>query len=208
MLALGSVGITLLAVSLLVFFPSPPLITFIFAVGVVFVILFLVLFSLVGERQPEEEMVSRLEGALEGGMESQRTGEKPDPLSWLKQVSFGGWRAVGEGGIKEEALLGKQGPGEGFFRIWEDEKGRRLALYTLLFPSSREAGDRLQEFLEKLGSWVYETHPERGHFYLEKENIDGAVWRREGTLILLLLGEAGKGEASAFLPSLPETLRP
>lgn len=216
-LALGSIGITALAVFLFTFFPSSPEMTFIFAAGVVFVILLLVSLPLLGgkgeSRFPEEEeIVSELREALEGegGTGPQETVEKPRPdlLSCLRGISLEGWKVVSEGEVKEEILLGTPGKGEGFFRIWEEEKGRRLALYALLFPSPEEAKNCLQEILARLGDWLYESHPERGHFYLERENLDGAAWKKEGILVLLLLGEAKKGEASAFLAPLPEALKP
>lgn len=211
-----------MAVLLFTFFPPSPEVAFIFATGIAFIILLLVAFSLLGREEEEEfpipeeekkEIVSKLKEALE----EERKAEpekvaverpRPDLLSWLREVSFEGWKIVGEGEVKEETLLGNRGQGEGFFRIWEGEKGRRLALYTLLFPSPEEAKNCLQEILAKLGDWLYESHPGRGHFYLEKEGIDGAVWRKEEMLALLLLGEAKKEEVSAFLTSLPETLRP
>lgn len=219
---MGSIGITVLAVLLFTFFPSSPEVTFIFATGIAFVILLLVALSLLGREEEEEfpipeeekeELVSKLKEALEEERKAEPekvTVERPRPdlLSWLREVSFEGWKIVKEGEVKEETLLGNRGRGKGFFRIWEGEKGRRLALYTLLFPSPEEARDFLQEILAKLGDWLYESHPGRSHFYLEKEGIDGAVWKKEEVVVLLLLGEAKKEETSIFLTSLPETLKP
>ncbi|MEM2459692.1 MAG: hypothetical protein QXF20_00360 [Candidatus Hadarchaeales archaeon] len=219
-LALGSIGITALAVFLFTFFPSSPEIAFIFAVGVAFVILLLVALPLLGRGEespfPEEErkeIASKLKEALEEEKETkpqEAVEEKPQPnlLSCLREISLEGWKMVSEGGVKEETLLGTPGKGEGFFRIWEGEKGRRLALYTLLFPSPEEAKNCLQEILARLGDWLYESYPGRGHFYLERESMDGAVWKKEEVLVLLLLGEAKRGEASAFLTLLPEALKP
>ncbi len=243
-LAMASLVVAAAGFLLFILFPpSSPELSFVFAAGVAF--LFLLLFTLsvmegqgegaeaVPEKEeieeavqeaervtpefeaPQGEVIDRLREALEKAEVGERPEEapeakaKPDLPSWLRQVSPPGWKEVGEGGVKEEAILGRPGAGaEGFFRLWEGEGGKRLALYALLFPSSENAQEGLQEVLGKLEKRLYESHPEQAHFHLEGEGIDGAIWRKEEVVVLLLVGGAEKGEAPRFLSFLPEALRP
>ncbi|MEM2866123.1 MAG: hypothetical protein QW098_03170 [Candidatus Hadarchaeales archaeon] len=253
LLAMVSLVVAAAGVILFILFPpSSPELSFVFAAGIAFVLLLLFAVSVmegpeeeegpvekveavpereeVKEKAPETErvppepktqegggeVISRLKEALEKAEEvleprpeAPEAKARPDLLSWLRQVSLPGWKEVGEGGVKEEAILGRPGTGaEGFFRLWEGERGERLALYTLLFPSPEDARAGLQEVLGKLGDRLYESHPGLAHFHLEKEEIDGAIWRKEEVMALLLVGKAERGESSRFLKSLPEALKP
>ena len=225
-LALASLGITAAAVLLFLFSPSPEL-SFVIAAGVSFVLLLLL--SLPVLEVPEEEFVGevaeevrekakaeekegiipRLREALEEGVEEKERVEGPGPELPSDLVpSPPGWKLVGEGRADEETVLGGgERQATGLFRIWEKE-GRRLALYALFFPSSELAEARLGETINKLGKLLQERLPQQGHFYLEREGIDGMIWRREATILLLLLGKGEKGEVRGFLQFLPENLRP
>jgi len=236
-LALISLGVTAAAVLLFLFSPpSSPELSLIMAAGVSFVLL--LLFSLSVLEAPEEEeeepvgrateeevprkeeaaegkreeVISKLREALEEGVEEPGRGEevekpRPELLSGL-DLSPPGWKLVGEGEAEEEAILGRgDTKAKGFFKIWEGE-GKRLALYTLLFPSPEAAGTRLEETMNKLGNLLQKRLAQQGHFHLEKEGIDGMIWRRGEAILLLLLGKGEKGEVHRFLELLPENLRP
>jgi hypothetical protein len=162
-----------------------------------------------------EEVIKLKEALEEEKGEEARTEERreekpqPDLFPWLGGFSPPEWKPVGEGRAGEETLLGKgaETGAKGSFRIWERE-GRRLALYTLLFPSSEAAEARVREMMDKLGGLLQERLPQGGRFYLEGEGIDGMLWRKGDTMFLLLLGKGEKGETSRFLEFLPENLRP
>jgi hypothetical protein len=238
LLALVSLGITAAAVLLFLLFPpSSPELSFVLAAGISFILLLLFSLSVMeapGEGEAEgaeaprkeeapeekrEEVISKLREALEEGVEpgggekaeeperEEKEETRPEPLSGLA-LSPPGWKLVGEGEAEEEAILGRgDTKAKGPFRIWEKE-GRRLALYTLLFPSPEAAGARLEETMNKLGGLLQRRLTQQGHFHLEREGIDGMIWRRGEVMFLLLLGKGEKGEIQRFLEFLPEDLRP
>jgi hypothetical protein len=229
-LALLSLCFTAAAVLLFAFSPpSSPELSLVLAVGVSFVLLLLFSFSVMEAPEEEEEVVvreaveeekggeviSKLMGALEEGRvekpeREERREEKPRPdlLSGLEGLFPPKWKSVGEGRVGEETLLtGKVRGVTGFFKLWEGE-GKRLALYTFLFPSQEDAESHLRELMNKLKGLLHEHLPGGRRFYVESEGIDGAVWGKGKAVILLLLGKGEKGEVSNFLEFLPENLRP